>query len=135
MKSKLTIIGDGSFGSFLKTLLSDHFEIVDCAESIVLAVPLSAYSELGKKYSDHHLINVCSVQKPSTDMLTKHTHRITSIHPLFGVRTPADKRNSIFTHTAIQETDTWYLDEAELNFLRGFRKVSRIIEGFQQCAI
>jgi hypothetical protein len=31
---KLTIIGDGSFGSFMKELLAPHFDICDDAEAV-----------------------------------------------------------------------------------------------------
>ena len=123
----LTIIGDGVFGTFLKALLQPHFNICDHAESVVLAVPVSAYDELGKKYADRHLINVCSVQKPSTDALLKYTNKVTSIHPLFGPRTPENKRNSILTHTSYVPDDLWYYDEGEMGFLTGFEKVSAIV--------
>ncbi len=125
---KISIIGNGSFGTFLKELLSSHFEIVEDADSIILAVPISAYNELGKKFKDKHLINVCSVQKPSTDILLKHTDRVTSIHPLFGRRTPADKRYSILTRLFTADNDTWFQDETETEFLNLFSKVSKIFE-------
>jgi len=49
---KLTIIGDGVFGTFLKELLKDKFEIGPGSEafgapSIILAVPISALSWSG----------------------------------------------------------------------------------------
>jgi hypothetical protein len=98
---KLTIIGDGVFGTFLKELLKDKFEL-QCfggdeltAESVILAVPISAYKQIAAQLYDKHLINVCSVQSPSTEILLHEAERVTSIHPLFGPRTAADKRNSI----------------------------------------
>ena len=126
---KLTIIGkNGNFGSFLNELLSPHFEICDEAPSVILATPISSYNELGAKYKDKHLINVCSVQKPSTDILLKHTDRVTSIHPLFGRRTPADKRNSILTHSCNANNDIWFSEESiENNFIISFIKVSNVI--------
>jgi len=129
---KLTIIGDGSFGTFLKSLLKDTFELqtwnVDpTADSVVLAVPISAYDGLAAQLDDKHLINVCSVQKPSTDILLKHTDRVTSIHPLFGKRTPADRRNSILTRSYTECNDTWLSeDRTESVFLSLFSSVSTI---------
>lgn len=127
---KITILGNGAFGTFLKELLAEEFKICDNAESVILAVPLSAYLEVGTQYQKRHLINVCSVQKPSTDILLQLTERVTSIHPLFGTRTPVDKRNAIMTRSCIQDNDTWYLDECEQNFLSGFKNVVNIINGF-----
>src|SRR6185295_5852361 len=96
---KIRIIGDGSFGTFLNELLAPLFEIDARADSVILAVPISAYDSVAAENQNKHLINVCSVQKPSTDTLLKYTSSVTSIHPLFGRRTPADKRNSIVTRT------------------------------------
>lgn len=98
MKPKLTILGDGAFGSFLKEFLADSFVLVDDAPSIVLAVPISAYADCAIKYKDKHLINVCSVQQPSTAILRGMANHVTSLHPLFGKRTPENKRHVIITH-------------------------------------
>lgn len=97
MKPLLKIVGDGSFGTFLKELLADSFEFTDDAMSVVLAVPFSAYDEMAVKYSSRHTINVCSVQEPTTNLLRKACFNTTSLHPLFGARTPADKRHVIIT--------------------------------------
>ncbi|HKX83761.1 MAG TPA: hypothetical protein VJL58_06065 [Pyrinomonadaceae bacterium] len=121
---KIHIIGDGAFGTFLKQLLAPHFEVVADAKSVILAVPISAYETLASDHRDKHLINVCSVQKPSTDHLQRYTDNVTSIHPLFGERTPADKRNAIVTRT-LKETSPFA--GAENDFLEGFAKVSRLI--------
>jgi prephenate dehydrogenase len=125
--NKIFIIGDGSFGTFLMDLLDPHFEVclsADKAESIILAVPVSAYNEIGERFKDKHLVNVCSVQKPTTDILLKHTDRVTSIHPLFGKRTPADKRNSILTYTFDRDNGI------EAEFLSKFGKISNVHAGF-----
>lgn len=125
---KLKIIGDGSFGSFLKELLKPHFEIVDDANSVILAVPLSAYEEVSSKNKGKHLINVCSVQKPSTDISVKYGSCVTSIHPLFGRRTPADKRYSILTYIG-ENNDTWDSGMNEQKeFIYGFKSVSYVYE-------
>lgn len=124
---KLTIIGNGSFGSFLKELLSPHFELTDNAESVILAIPISAYNSWGVQLWDKHLINVCSVQKPSTDILLTSANLITSIHPLFGRRTPEDKRNSILTYMGTNN-DTWDSGlDCQFEFIKTFGKVSKII--------
>jgi len=119
---KINIIGDGSFGSFLKELLPSVFEIDSSAETVILAVPISAYEIVAAEYRDKHLINVCSVQKPSLEMVLKHTPNVTGIHPLFGRRTPADRRNTIVTRESGGQ-----FAEAEKEFLEGFGKVSNLI--------
>lgn len=126
---ELEIIGDGAFGSFLKEILSPFFNIVPNAESIILAVPLSAYDEVAFKHNHKHIINVCSVQKPSTDICLRHSDRVTSIHPLFGRRTPVDKRNSILTYKFSMDNDTWFSQSSiESDFLNTFEKVSNITQ-------
>ena len=129
---KIAIVGNGSFGSFLKELISPHFEICDTADSIILAVPLSAYEKIAALNKGKHLINVCSVQNPSTDVLLNYTDKVTSIHPLFGRRTPAEKRNSILTYSYnrhSEDNDTWWTPtiNSESEFLKIFGKVSKII--------
>ena len=124
---RVSIIGNGAFGSFLREILTPHFEIVENAPSVILAVPLSAYDEVGWTYKACHIVNVCSVQLPSTQILLKHTDQVTSIHPLFGRRTPADKRNSILTHSCLADNDTWASGGLEADFLERFAKVSLIL--------
>ena len=121
---KINIIGDGAFGTFLKELLTPYFEITADADSVVLAVPISAYETLASEHRGKHLINVCSVQKPSTEHLLKYTDQVTCIHPLFGERTPADKRNTIVTQTLRPEGR---FSSVERDFLESFEKVSRLI--------
>lgn len=129
---KVTIIGDGAFGTFLKELLKDHvtlcpFKGGETAETVILAVPISAYKGLAAQLDDKHLVNVCSVQKPSTDILLEYADRVTSIHPLFGKRTPPDKRNSILTYSYSTCNDTWLSeDRQEFEFLEMWSKVSTI---------
>lgn len=132
---KLTIIGDGAFGTFLKEILKDKFELMPweggkTADSILLAVPISAYAPVAAQcWNEHHLINVCSVQKPSTDILLGFSDRVTSIHPLFGKRTPTDKRNSILTYSYTTCQDTWLSeDTAEVEFLKIWSTVSNVYE-------
>lgn len=120
---KLQIIGDGAFGTFLTELLDPVFELDKSADSVILAVPVSAYDSLASGHRDRHLINVCSVQKPSTEMAKRYTQNVTSIHPLFGKRTPADKRNSILT-SVVPAGSEFSANEAE--FLELFAQVSTI---------
>jgi prephenate dehydrogenase len=124
---KVKIVGDGSFGSFLKELLVPFFELSDDADSVILAVPISAYEDVASKHKGKHLINVCSVQKPSTDICLKHSDRVTSLHPLFGRRTPRDKRFTIWTHSYTADNDTWLSQvDLENQFHNTFMKVSEI---------
>jgi len=125
---KIQIVGDGSFGSFLKRELPNYgFNVVDDAGSVILAVPISAYDEVGQKNSGKHLVNVCSVQKPSTDILLKHSVNVTSLHPLFGARTPADKRFSLLTYSVNNGDDTWFGSDDEEEFIMTFQLFSKIL--------
>lgn len=127
---KIQIVGDGAFGSFLKELLSPFFELSNDADSVILAVPLSAYDEVASKHKGKHLINVCSVQKPSTDICLKHSDRVTSLHPLFGRRTPTDKRHTIWTYSYTADNDTWLSQDQynniEVEFHNLFMEVSQM---------
>lgn len=122
---KLQIIGSGEFGTFLNELLAPHFELGKDAESVVLAVPISAYESLASGHRDRHLINVCSVQKPSTEMVLRYTENVTSIHPLFGKRTPPEKRNTILTKKLAADSP---YGSNEREFLERFALVSNIIQ-------
>ncbi|CAN5375039.1 hypothetical protein BH20ACI2_BH20ACI2_28170 [soil metagenome] len=124
---KIHIIGDGSFGSFLKELLAPVFDIDAAAESVILAVPISAYDSVASANRERHLINVCSVQKPTMEMMLRYTPNVTGIHPLFGRRTPADKRNAIVTREFAAETDNQTaLAKNEREFLQAFSTISTI---------
>jgi prephenate dehydrogenase len=127
---KINIIGRGAFGSFLMGLVFKHgFEFDEKADTVILAVPISAYSEVARANAGKHLINVCSVQRPSMDICLKHSDRVTGIHPLFGSRTPSDRWNSILTYTSIKDNDTWYsADTAEAEFIRCFSRISTIMQ-------
>jgi prephenate dehydrogenase len=124
---KIDIIGDGSFGTFLRDLLDPIFEFDQSADSIILAVPISAYDIVASENSEKHLINVCSVQKPSSDIIRKYTRSFTGIHPLFGSRTPSEKRHSIVTHVfAAEEGCNPAYAENEKQFLDDFARVSHL---------
>lgn len=121
---KINIIGDGSFGTFLQEILPPVFEIDENAETVILAVPISAYDSVALANREKHLINVCSVQKPSLDMALKHTPNVTGIHPLFGQRTPVERRSSIVTHELSPESP---FAAAEKEFLDGFSQISKLV--------
>ncbi|HQU90976.1 MAG TPA: hypothetical protein PLK77_01695 [Pyrinomonadaceae bacterium] len=121
---KLGIIGKGSFGTFLETILEPHFEIADDADSLILAVPISAYETVAAENKDKHLINVCSVQQPSTEHILHYTDAVTGIHPLFGSRTPVEGRNAIVTRRI---SDGSKFSDNESQFLEGFAKVSALM--------
>jgi prephenate dehydrogenase len=125
-RMKIKIIGNGVFGSFLRELLAPHCEFADDAQSVILAVPISAFHDVGAAQAGKHLVNVCSVQKPSTDILLGYSDQVTSIHPLFGPRTPADKRNAILTFSCTVENDTWITSSPEFDVLKLFRQVCAI---------
>lgn len=121
---KLYIIGKGSFGTFLEEILAPHFDIADDAPSVILAVPISAYETIASGNRDRHLINVCSVQQPSTEHLLKYTDAVTCLHPLFGSRTPIEGRNTIVTR---RMDDASKFAEHENGFIDGFAKISSLM--------
>lgn len=105
---QLQVLGDGSFGTFLKSFLAEAFDVLPTVERdpafnnkescpIVLAVPLSALKEVAEHYKHRRIINVCSVQEPSNNILWEIGATFVSVHFLFGARTPPEFRNAIFT--------------------------------------
>ncbi len=111
----------GVFGSFLTELLPQYgFELDENAPCVILAVPFSAYEEMVLKHLGKFFINICSVQSVSNSIIEKHTTLYTGLHPLFGPRTPADKRNSILTKEC--------LGTLEVEFLGLWSKIGKIIK-------
>lgn len=111
-KQTIQVLGDGSFGSFLKSFLTPEFNVINCSERdhsennkqdcpIILAVPLSALREVAQHYKNRLIINVCSVQEPSNNILIDINANFIGIHPLFGARTPPAFRNAIITHSVL----------------------------------
>lgn len=94
---KITIIGDGVFGRFLRTELSAHAQIVPDAETVIIAVPVSAYDAVAAQYAGRHLVNVCSVQEEPNRACLKHSSKVTGIHPMFGPQSPVTDRTCIVT--------------------------------------
>jgi prephenate dehydrogenase len=97
-KQDVAIEGTGVFGTFLRKELAPHFTIVDTANIVILAVPAAAYREMADKHQGKHLVNVCSVQEETTNICLEFTAMVTSIHPMFGPRSPADGRTCILTY-------------------------------------
>ncbi len=121
MKMEIQIEGDGAFGSFLRRELPFHgFQFKTAAQSVIMAVPLHAYQEVAARNQGKHLINVCSVQEPSTRILLRHTDKVTSLHPLFGARTPVDKRNSMLTFTHSDPKEERGSENTFLYLFKGF---------------
>lgn len=101
---KITIIGDGVFGRFLREELSPHADIVEDAETVIIAVPVSAYDAVAAVHKGKHLVNVCSVQgAPNRDCL-KYSDKVTGIHPMFGPQSPMTNRTCIVTQQCADST-------------------------------
>ncbi len=95
---QITVVGDGMFGRFLKNELASHADLIADADTVILAVPVSAVAEVAQRYQGRHLVNVCSVQRRPTADCLHHSARVTSIHPMFGPNSPATGRTCILTH-------------------------------------
>jgi len=91
---KANVIGNGSFGRFLK---KNYFQQDLKSDNVVLAVPSGAFEEVCAKHKGKHLINVCSVQSETNKTCLKHSDRVTGIHPLFGHRSDPKDRICILT--------------------------------------
>lgn len=99
MAIEASIVGDGVFGTFLRTALAPYCSISDDADIVILAVPFQAYDEVAAANAGKHLVNVCSIQEPSNAACLRYSTRVTGIHPMFGPRSPAAGRTSIVTLT------------------------------------
>jgi len=100
---KIAIVGTGAFGSFLwrelHRVASDSIATpYDTGiDTVILAVPSSAYDKVARKYRGMHLINVCSTQAKTNWICQKYSDKVTGIHPLFGPRSPMEGRTAIVT--------------------------------------
>ena len=98
---KISVIGDGVFGTFLKE------EIIRVwpnkmvheleADTLILAVPSSAYNSVAQRFQGKHLVNVCSVQAKTNWVCSTWSKNVTGIHPLFGPRSGLEGRSAIVT--------------------------------------
>jgi len=100
---KIHIVGDGVFGKFLRELLADQVEFSPVADTVILAVPESAYEAVAAEYAGRHLVNVCSVQRDTNATCLRHSDRVTGLHPMFGPRSPEEGRTAVLT-TQCDET-------------------------------
>ncbi len=94
---KVAIVGRGVFGTFLEKELEKHAEITDDADIVLIAVPISAFADVAKKYAGRHLVNLCSVQRQPNDVCSLHSDRVTGLHPMFGPQSPPTNRTCIVT--------------------------------------
>lgn len=94
---KVNVIGDGSFGSLLKVLF--RISLDENADTVILAVPADAYDEVASNHKGKHLVNVCSRQHKTNQILQRHSDVVTGLHPLWGERTLGNEnRTCIVTH-------------------------------------
>lgn len=102
------MVGQGVFGTFLAKELGEHatsvvFDTDDNVDMskidiVVLAVPANAYREVANKYNNYHIVNVCSIQDSTTvELIESGAKHFTSIHPMFGPRSPREGRTCILT--------------------------------------
>lgn len=102
---KISIIGRGTFGSFLARELAPHAEITDHADIVLMAVPISAYDAVAAEHKGKHLVNLCSVQRAPNAACLKHSDRVTGIHPMFGPQSPLTNRTCIVTQHCAETPD------------------------------
>jgi len=96
---EVNIVGKGVFGNFVEQCFQGNATFSEKADTVILAVPISAYDDVAKKYAGKHLVNVCSVQHKTNDICLKHSAQVTGIHPMFGAKSPKEGRTCIVTHT------------------------------------
>lgn len=118
----ITIEGDGVFGTFLKKELSAHINIDEESSVVILAVPASAYYHVAMKHHGKHLINVCSVQEDTTNICLEFSDLVTSIHPMFGPRSPTEGRSCIVTR-AVTDSDSKHANAEVQMVLDMFSKI------------
>ena len=94
---KLHIVGNGYYGKFLREILSPYANFAENAETIILAVPFSAYKEVAEKFRGKHLVNICSVQEKTNAICQKYSKNVTGFHPLFGPKSSEKNRRGILT--------------------------------------
>ncbi|MCF7905646.1 hypothetical protein K9L63_00425 [Candidatus Gracilibacteria bacterium] len=95
------IVGQGLFGTFLQELLAPYVHFSEDADIVFLAVPFSAYDEVATQNAGKHLVNICSVQKDTHEVCACHSDKVTSIHPLFGPKSPEEGRTALLTQACV----------------------------------
>jgi len=99
---KINIVGRGVFGSFLAAELVPYAEICDDADTVMLAVPLSAVESVAAQHAGKHLVNLCSVQEVPNTACLRHSACVSGIHPMFGPQSPRTNRTCIVTHSCAE---------------------------------
>jgi len=94
---ELHIVGNGYYGKFLREILAPHANFAENAETVILAVPSSAYAEVAAKFRGKHLVNICSVQEKTNRTCLKYSKFVTGFHPLFGPKSSSENRRGILT--------------------------------------
>jgi hypothetical protein len=94
---KLHIVGRGYYGKFLTKIFADYVDFAENSDTVILAVPSSAYAEVAEKFRGKHLVNVCSVQEKTNEICQKYSDQVTGFHPLFGPKSSAENRRGILT--------------------------------------
>jgi len=94
---KLHIVGNGYYGKFLSKILAPYADFTENAETVILAVPFSAYQEVAEKFRGKHLINICSIQEASNEICQKYSANVTGFHPLFGPKSSDKNRRGVLT--------------------------------------
>lgn len=107
------VIGDGSFGKFLK---KNYFEHDVKSNYVVLAIPASAFEEVCKQHEGKNFINVCSVQHETNKICKKYGNDVLGIHPLFGHRSDPTDRRCILTNNISVRAKNFFLD-CEIRFM------------------
>lgn len=103
----ISIIGRGVFGSFLAEEFKPHANIVDDADIVIAAVPVSSMEDVARTYAGRHLVNVCSVQDKPNAACLKYSARVTGIHPMFGPQSPRANRTCVATQTCAESEDVF----------------------------
>jgi len=94
---KINIVGRGVFGAFLMSELAPYASFGEDADTVLLAVPVSAVPAVAAQYAGRHLVNLCSVQAAANADCLRHSARVTGIHPMFGPQSPRTNRTCIVT--------------------------------------
>ncbi|HYD17844.1 MAG TPA: hypothetical protein VEF76_05155 [Patescibacteria group bacterium] len=99
---KISIIGRGVFGTFLEKELAPHAEVSEDADTVLIAVPFSAFADVAAQHAGKHLVNLCSVQHLPNEACAAHSERVTGIHPMFGPQSPVTNRSCVVTRTCAE---------------------------------
>jgi prephenate dehydrogenase len=108
---RINIVGKGVFGNFLEECFRSHAELSEDANTVILAVPFSAYEAAAAAHAGKHLVNVCSVQEKTNAACLRSSAQVTGLHPMFGPRSPREGRTCIVTQTCVKSAEVIALFE------------------------